>query len=119
MTFLETAIQAAGAMPVSPCQYNFPVTDVPSFVTLSAILESVGTSAYLGAAPSVESADILAAAASIMVTEALHTSLQRTAVGAVGAPDPFGTVREANITHVAGIHHLKKPLTDVDVCHSH
>ncbi|EXJ85116.1 hypothetical protein A1O3_05791 [Capronia epimyces CBS 606.96] len=96
VTLLETAILSAGVVPVAPCQYSFPVTDVASFVTLSAILESVGTSAYLGAAPFVGSKDILAVAASIMVTEALHTSLQRSSIGAVGAADPFGTSLDAN-----------------------
>ncbi|EXJ85743.1 hypothetical protein A1O1_06111 [Capronia coronata CBS 617.96] len=96
VTTLETAILGAGIVPVAPCQYSFPVTDVASFVALSAILESVGTSAYLGAAPFVCSKDILAVAASIMVTEALHTSLQRSSIGAIGAPDPFGTPLDAN-----------------------
>lgn len=92
MDLLQAAISGAGVRPVAPCKYNFGVTDVASFVTLSAILESVGTSAYLGAAPFVGSKDILAVAASIMVTEALHTSLQRSSIGGIGAPDPFGTV---------------------------
>ncbi|KAK5061138.1 hypothetical protein LTR84_007680 [Exophiala bonariae] len=90
------AIQSAGVFPVQPCQYNFPVTDVQSFVTLSAILESVGTSAYLGAAPFVGSKDILGIAASIMGVEAFHTSLQRNSLGAIGAPDPFATPLGAN-----------------------
>lgn len=93
---LFTAIQSAGVLPVQPCQYNFPVTDVQSFVTLSAILESVGTSAYLGAAPFVGSKDILGIAASIMGVEAFHTSLQRNSLGAIGAPDPFATPLGAN-----------------------
>ncbi|KEF62787.1 uncharacterized protein A1O9_00760 [Exophiala aquamarina CBS 119918] len=93
---LAGAIQGAGHFPVQPCQYNFPVTDIQSFVTLSAILESVGTSAYLGAAPFVGSKDILGIAASIMAVEAFHTSLQRTSIGGVGAPDPFATPLGAN-----------------------
>jgi hypothetical protein len=89
---LQTAIATAGAIPVAPCQYNFGFgSDVKTFVTISAILESIGSSAYLGAAPFVTSPDILSVAASIMVTEALHTSLQRTSLGAIGAADPFGT----------------------------
>ncbi len=90
--FLIAAISSAGASPVQPCQYNFPVTDVASFVTISAILESIGTSAYLGAAPFISSKEILTAAASIMAVEGLHTSLQRSALGAVGAANPFQTV---------------------------
>jgi hypothetical protein len=92
VSILESAIESAGVAPVLACEYSFPVTDVASFVTLSAVLESIGTSAYLGAAPLLESKDILAVAASIMVTEALHTSLQRSSIGAVAAADPFGTV---------------------------
>ncbi|OAL38773.1 hypothetical protein AYO20_01979 [Fonsecaea nubica] len=89
--FLIAAIESAGVRPVQPCQYSFPVTDVASFVTVSAILESVGTSAYLGAAPFIGSRDILSVAASIMATEALHTSSQRSSLGAIAAPSPFTT----------------------------
>jgi hypothetical protein len=65
-------------------------------VTLSAVLESIGTSAYLGAAGFVGSRDILTIAASIMATEGLHTSLQRSSLGAIGASDPFFTPLDAN-----------------------
>ncbi|KIW88991.1 uncharacterized protein Z519_10475 [Cladophialophora bantiana CBS 173.52] len=94
--FLIAAIESAGIQPVQPCQYSFPVTDVASFVTVSAILESVGTSAYLGAAPFVGSKDILSVAASIMATEALHTSSQRSSLGAIAATNPFTTPLDAN-----------------------
>ncbi|OAP58915.1 hypothetical protein AYL99_06212 [Fonsecaea erecta] len=94
--FLIAAIESAGVAPVQPCQYSFPVTDVTSFVTVSAILESVGTSAYLGAAPFIGSRDILAVAASIMATEALHTSAQRSSLGAVAASNAFTTPLDAN-----------------------
>ncbi|KIW69678.1 hypothetical protein PV04_05540 [Phialophora macrospora] len=94
--FLIAAIQSAGVAPVQPCQYNFPVTDVASFVTVSAILESIGTSAYLGAAPFISSREILTVAASIMATEGLHTSLQRSSLGGIGAPNPFQTPLDAN-----------------------
>ncbi|KIY02551.1 uncharacterized protein Z520_01016 [Fonsecaea multimorphosa CBS 102226] len=94
--FLIAAIESAGVQPVQPCQYSFPVTDVASFVTVSAILESVGTSAYLGAAPFIGSQDILAVAASIMATEALHTSFQRSSLGAVAAANAFTTSLDAN-----------------------
>ncbi|OAG36380.1 hypothetical protein AYO21_09459 [Fonsecaea monophora] len=94
--FLIAAIESAGVRPVQPCQYSFPVTDVASFVTVSAILESVGTSAYLGAAPFIGSRDILSVAASIMATEALHTSSQRSSLGAIAAPNPFTTPLDPN-----------------------
>lgn len=93
---IQQTILGAGFQPVLPCNYNFPVTDIASFVTLSAILESVGTSAYLGAAPFIESKDILGVAGSILGVEAFHTSIQRVSLGAIGAPDPFTTPLGAN-----------------------
>ena len=88
---LSSAIKAAGAEPVAACEYNFPMTDVKSFLTLSSVLEGVGTSAYLGAAGLISSTANLGVAASILVTEALHTSLQRFAIGQVAAANPYGT----------------------------
>jgi hypothetical protein len=89
--FLETAITAAGCAPVAACSYNFEFTDVRSFLTLSSVLEGVGTSAYLGAAGLITDKAILTAAGSILVTEALHTSMQRGAIGEVPMANPNGT----------------------------
>lgn len=36
---LEGGLKAAGAVPVAACEYNFPYTDVKSFVSLSSVLE--------------------------------------------------------------------------------
>lgn len=91
VTALQQAIQAAGTTPVAACTYKFPYTDVASFITLSSVLEGVGTSAYLGGAPLITSKEYLTTAGSILVTEALHTSYQRAAKGEVPFPMPFGT----------------------------
>ncbi|KAK6340873.1 hypothetical protein TWF696_009188 [Orbilia brochopaga] len=88
---LTDGITAAGGMPVAACTYKFPMTDVKSFVTLSSILEGVGTSAYLGGAPLITSKDYLSIAGSILVTEALHTAMQREAIHRVPAANPYGT----------------------------
>ncbi|KAJ9504132.1 hypothetical protein H2202_000188 [Exophiala xenobiotica] len=96
VSVLQSALSSAGVVPVQACEYSFPVSDVASFVTLSAVLESIGTSAYLGAAGFVGSRDILTIAASIMATEGLHTALQRSSLGAIGASDPFFTPLDAN-----------------------
>ena len=62
-----------------------------SFITLSSVLEGVGTSAYLGVAPLHISQDYLTVAGSILAVEALHTSYQRAAIGNVPFANPFYT----------------------------
>ncbi|KII87683.1 hypothetical protein PLICRDRAFT_42190 [Plicaturopsis crispa FD-325 SS-3] len=69
--FLESAL---GADAVQACTYKFPDTDVKSFVDVSSSLETVGTSAYLGASKFLDNKDYLTAAASIMNTEARQSS---------------------------------------------
>lgn len=88
---LTNALNAANQKPAAACSYKFPYTDVKSFITLSSILEGVGTSAYLGGAPLITNKAYLTVAGSILVTEALHTSMQRSAVGEVPMANPYGT----------------------------
>lgn len=52
-------------------------TNQAEFLTVGAIFEDVGVSAYLGAAPLIDSRPILAAAAAIALTEAQHASVLR------------------------------------------
>lgn len=55
------------------------------------ILEAVGVSAYLGAAPLISDAAVLSAAASIVTVEGRHQTLIRTASGAEPVPAAFDT----------------------------
>ncbi|SCV71143.1 BQ2448_2731 [Microbotryum intermedium] len=88
--FLAGALGSAG---VSQCKYDFSVafTNVYSFVATARILESVGTAAYLGAAPDISSKAYLAAAGSILTIEARHTALLNEFSGQTGFPVPFET----------------------------
>lgn len=62
---LESVLKAGGATPTQVCQYDFPYTDVTSFLGLSSILEGVGVSAYLGAASLITSPTYLTAAGTV------------------------------------------------------
>ena len=91
VTYLEAGLKAAGAVPVAACEYNFPMTTPKEFVMLASVIEGVGVSAYLGAAPLVTSGDYLTAAGSILVTEALHQSTLRGAAGEIPMANGFAT----------------------------
>ncbi|KAI1365847.1 ferritin-like domain-containing protein [Xylaria arbuscula] len=88
---LQSAIAQAGVQPVQPCQYNFGFTDAAGMVATAAVLESVGISAYLGAAPLVSDGSILSVAASIVTVEARHQAFIRSATGVAVIPSPLDT----------------------------
>jgi hypothetical protein len=91
VTLLQSAIAQAGTQPVQPCQYNFGFTDAAGMVATAAILENVGVSAYLGAAPLVSDGGILGTAGSILTVEARHQTFIRAASRQIAIPNAFDT----------------------------
>ena len=71
---LTKAITASGGKPVKEPTFVFPVKDQKSFLKLAYVLENTGVGAYNGAAPSLRSKPLLAAAGSIVQIEARHAA---------------------------------------------
>jgi hypothetical protein len=71
---LTKAITAAGAKPVKKPAFAFPVTNQTSFLNLAYVLENTGVGAYNGAGPALADKALLAAAGSIVQTEARHAA---------------------------------------------
>ncbi|MBX6762664.1 MAG: ferritin-like domain-containing protein [Rubrobacteraceae bacterium] len=72
---LISLIKSAGGTPVSKPQFTFPsgaTSSESSILNLAATFEPVGVGAYLGAAPAIQSPDVLAAAGSIAGVEGEH-----------------------------------------------
>lgn len=71
---------ALGNASVAACQYSFPYTDIPSFLSLASLIENVGVSAYAGAAQYIQDPTYLTVAAVILSTEARHQAWENSAV---------------------------------------
>ncbi|WVQ81316.1 hypothetical protein IAT38_003439 [Cryptococcus sp. DSM 104549] len=79
---------ALGNDSVEACTYNFPYTDVKSFIALAVALENVGVSAYAGAAQYITDPSYLTVAATILSTEARHQAWE---ASAVSKGNPWGS----------------------------
>jgi rubrerythrin len=71
---LTKAITSLGGKPVKMPKFAFPVTNQAGFLKLAYVLENTGVGAYNGAAPSLTNSAVLAAAGTIVQTEARHAA---------------------------------------------
>jgi rubrerythrin len=86
---LTATVRKLGGTPASKPTFAFPDTNEKSFLKLAQTLEDTGVSAYNGAAPSIQSKDVLAAAGTIVQVEARHAAAIRLKNGASPAPNAF------------------------------
>jgi hypothetical protein len=85
---LQGFVKQLGGTPVAKPTFSFPATNQASFLALASVLENTGVGAYNGAAPSVKSKTVLAAAGSIVQIEARHAAAIDLLIGK--SPTPTG-----------------------------
>ena len=88
---LMTTIKDMGGTPVKAPKVDFgdAFTSADKLVPLAITFEDTGVSAYNGAAPMIQSKDLLATAGGIVQVEARHAATIRLAAGESPAPDAF------------------------------
>jgi hypothetical protein len=84
---LIAAIRQLGGTPVKKPRFVFPVTNESSFLALASVLENTGVGAYNGAAPSLQSKQVLASAGSIVQIEARHAAAIDLLIGKSPTPN--------------------------------
>jgi Ferritin-like domain len=87
VTALTAAIKQLGGTPVQKPRFVFPATSETSFLALASVLENTGVGAYNGAAPSLQSKQVLASAGSIVQIEARHAAAIDLLIGKSPTPN--------------------------------
>jgi hypothetical protein len=90
-TVFTQAVELLGGEAVTPAEYEFGFETVGEFLSLAQVIENTGVAAYAGAAPFIESPDLLSAALSVHSVEARHAAVMNTVTGTSPFPDTFDT----------------------------
>lgn len=85
---LTQTVEELGGTPVEEAEYDFGLDDVSAFLSLASTLENTGVAAYAGAAPAIESPELLQTALGVHSVEARHAAV----VAAAGGSDPYPNV---------------------------
>jgi rubrerythrin len=95
---LTEAIEGLGGTPAKKPKASFPKGGQAAFLKLAQTLEDTGVSAYNGAAPKIQSKEVLAAAGTIVQVEARHAATIRLLNGEDPAPVAFDrTMKEEQV----------------------
>jgi rubrerythrin len=86
---LIATIEKLGGKPVKSPQFAYGMKSQQDFEKLAVTLEDTGVSAYNGAAPMIESGEVLAAAGGIVQVEARHAAALRFLGGMDPTKGPF------------------------------
>lgn len=86
---LKATIGQLGGRPVARPSFEFDYEGTGGFLELAQTFEDTGVSAYNGAAPAIESKEVLAAAGSIVQVEARHAAAIRLQNEAQPSPNAF------------------------------
>ncbi len=91
VSLLQSALAQSGVAPVRRCKYDFStaLASPEAMIATAAVLESVGVSAYLGAAPLLSDSALLGVAGSILTVEARHQSSIRVFGAAKAVPAAY------------------------------
>lgn len=97
---VELLTSALGSDAVAACEYSFPYTDPTSFATLAFLLETVGDSAYTGAARYIADGSTLQIAASILSVEARHSAwIKSAALHSYPWSSPYDTALDGDLVY--------------------
>ncbi|HEX5593405.1 MAG TPA: ferritin-like domain-containing protein [Solirubrobacterales bacterium] len=91
---LTATIKKLGGKPVMEPKFNFDYSGTSGFLKLAQTFEDTGVSAYNGAAPMIESKEVLAAAGGIVQVEARHAAAIRLQNKEEPAPAAFDTPQD-------------------------
>jgi rubrerythrin len=86
---LTATIKKLDGKPVAEPKFDFAYSGTAGFLKLAQTFEDTGVSAYNGAAPTIKSKEVLAAAGGIVQVEARHAAAIRLQNGAEPAPVAF------------------------------
>jgi len=87
VTALTGFVKQMGGKPAPKPQTEFPLKNAKSVLELAATVENLGAAAYLGQAPHIKEASVLAAALSIHSVEGRHAAALNTLLGKSIVPD--------------------------------